>query len=79
MIKAYSDWDLIMSIFYSHRYDSETPLEETAKTLADIVQQGKALYVGISSGYTPELTLQLIELLQAYHVPLTLHQPIYNF
>lgn len=68
-----------VDIFYSHRYDSETPLEETAKTLADIVQQGKALYVGISSGYTPELTLQLIELLKAYHVPLTLHQPIYNF
>lgn len=67
-----------VDIFYSHRYDSETPLEETAETLADIVKQGKALYVGISSGYTPELTQQLADLLAKQNVPIRLHQPLYN-
>lgn len=68
-----------VDIFYSHRYDENTPLEETAQTLADIVKQGKALYIGISSGYSAELTQQLIHLLQQHRVPLTLHQPQYNF
>lgn len=67
-----------VDIFYSHRYDPETPLEETAGALADIVKQGKALYVGISSGYSPELTQQLVSLLAEYKVPVTLHQPLYN-
>ncbi|MFT4021816.1 MAG: L-glyceraldehyde 3-phosphate reductase [Acinetobacter sp.] len=68
-----------VDIFYSHRYDAETPLEETASALADIVKQGKALYIGISSGYTPELTLKLANILAEYKIPVTLHQPNYNF
>lgn len=67
-----------VDIFYSHRFDPDTPLEETAGALADIVRQGKALYIGISSGYTPELTQQLVSLLADYKVPVTLHQPLYN-
>lgn len=67
-----------VDIFYSHRFDPDTPLEETAGALADIVRQGKALYIGISSGYTPELTRQLVTLLADYKVPVTLHQPLYN-
>ncbi len=67
-----------VDVFYSHRFDPDTPLEETAGALADIVKQGKALYIGISSGYTPELTRQLITLLADYKVPVTLHQPLYN-
>ncbi|MBF7681803.1 aldo/keto reductase [Acinetobacter sp. B5B] len=67
-----------VDIFYSHRYDADTPLEETAQTLADFVRQGKALYIGISSGYTPELTSKLTQLLAQYNVPMTIHQPVYN-
>lgn len=67
-----------VDIFYSHRYDPDTPLEETAQTLADMVRQGKALYIGISSGYTPELSAQLVQLLAEYKVPVALHQPLYN-
>ncbi|MCE1270663.1 MAG: aldo/keto reductase [Acinetobacter sp.] len=67
-----------VDIFYSHRFDPDTPLEETAGALADIVRQGKALYIGISSGYTPELTQRLVGLLADYKVPVTLHQPLYN-
>ncbi|OEY93905.1 aldo/keto reductase [Acinetobacter qingfengensis] len=67
-----------VDIFYSHRYDPDTPLEETAGALADIVKQGKALYIGISSGYNAELTMQLATLLAQYKVPVTLHQPLYN-
>ena len=67
-----------VDVFYSHRFDPDTPLEETASALADIVKQGKALYIGISSGYTPELTQKLTALLADYKVPITLHQPLYN-
>lgn len=67
-----------VDIFYSHRFDSDTPLAETAAALADIVKQGKALYIGISSGYTPELTQQMVTLLAEHKVPLTLHQPQYH-
>jgi L-glyceraldehyde 3-phosphate reductase len=66
-----------VDIFYSHRFDPETPLEETAFALATAVQQGKALYVGISS-YSPEQTLEFAALLRRWHVPLLIHQPRYS-
>jgi L-glyceraldehyde 3-phosphate reductase len=66
-----------VDIFYSHRFDVETPLEETAGALASAVQQGKALYVGISS-YSPEKTREMAKLLAGYKVPLLIHQPSYN-
>lgn len=67
-----------VDIFYSHRYDPDTPLAETAAALADIVKQGKALYIGISSGYSSELSQQMIGLLAEYQLPLNLHQSAYN-
>ncbi len=66
-----------VDIFYSHRFDANTPLEETAGALATAVQQGKALYVGISS-YSAGKTREMAELLRAYKVPLLIHQPSYN-
>ncbi|TDG03471.1 L-glyceraldehyde 3-phosphate reductase [Paraburkholderia guartelaensis] len=66
-----------VDIFYSHRFDVETPLEETAGALATAVQQGKALYVGISS-YSPAKTREMAKLLAEYKVPLLIHQPSYN-
>jgi L-glyceraldehyde 3-phosphate reductase len=66
-----------VDIFYSHRFDAETPLEETAGALATAVQQGKALYVGISS-YSPTKTAEMARLLREYRVPLLIHQPSYN-
>ncbi|CAD6548336.1 MULTISPECIES: L-glyceraldehyde 3-phosphate reductase [Paraburkholderia] len=66
-----------VDIFYSHRFDVETPLEETAGALATAVQQGKALYVGISS-YSPAKTREMARLLAEYKVPLLIHQPSYN-
>jgi L-glyceraldehyde 3-phosphate reductase len=66
-----------VDIFYSHRPDHETPLEETASALVSAVQQGKALYVGISS-YTPENTARMADLLKAAGVPLLIHQPSYS-
>jgi L-glyceraldehyde 3-phosphate reductase len=66
-----------VDIFYSHRFDVETPLEETAGALASAVQQGKALYVGISS-YSPAKTREMAKLLAGYKVPLLIHQPSYN-
>jgi L-glyceraldehyde 3-phosphate reductase len=66
-----------VDIFYSHRFDVETPLEETAGALASAVQQGKALYVGISS-YSPAKTREMAKLLAEYKVPLLIHQPSYN-
>ncbi len=66
-----------VDIFYSHRPDHDTPLEETAGALISAVQQGKALYVGISS-YTPENTAKMAELLTAAGVPLLIHQPSYS-
>lgn len=66
-----------VDIFYHHRFDPETPMEETMRTLADIVHQGKALYVGVSN-YSAEQTAQAADLLASYGVPLTIHQPRYN-
>jgi L-glyceraldehyde 3-phosphate reductase len=64
-------------IFYSHRFDADTPLEETAGALATAVRQGKALYVGISS-YSAGKTREMAALLRAEGVPLLIHQPSYN-
>ncbi len=66
-----------VDIFYSHRFDAETPLEETAGALAQAVRQGKALYIGISS-YSPGKTAEMARLLKAEGVPLLIHQPSYN-
>lgn len=66
-----------VDIFYSHRFDPETSLEETAGALASAVAQGKALYVGISS-YPPSQTAKIARLLGEWKVPLLIHQPAYN-
>ncbi|EEX2834201.1 aldo/keto reductase [Escherichia albertii] len=66
-----------VDIFYSHRVDENTPMEETASALAHAVQSGKALYVGISS-YSPERTQKMVELLRKWKIPLLIHQPSYN-
>ncbi|GAU00130.1 L-glyceraldehyde 3-phosphate reductase [Burkholderia stabilis] len=66
-----------VDIFYSHRFDAHTPLEETAGALASAVQQGKALYIGISS-YSAAKTREMAGLLAQYKVPLLIHQPSYN-
>jgi L-glyceraldehyde 3-phosphate reductase len=66
-----------VDIFYSHRVDPKTPLEETMGALAHIHRQGKALYVGISS-YSPELTRRAHAILKAEGVPLLIHQPSYS-
>jgi L-glyceraldehyde 3-phosphate reductase len=65
-----------VDIFYSHRPDPETPLEETMGALAQAVRQGKALYAGISS-YTAEQTREAARLLREMGVPLLIHQPSY--
>jgi L-glyceraldehyde 3-phosphate reductase len=66
-----------VDIFYSHRVDPETPIDETVGALASIVQQGKALYVGISS-YNSERTREAARLLTELKVPLLIHQPSYS-
>jgi L-glyceraldehyde 3-phosphate reductase len=66
-----------VDIFYSHRVDPKTPLEETMGALAHLHRQGKALYVGISS-YSPELTRQAAAILAEHKVPLLIHQPSYS-
>ena len=66
-----------VDIFYSHRYDPDTPLEETMGALASAVQQGKALYVGISS-YSAGATREAAALLREMGVPLLIHQPSYS-
>lgn len=66
-----------VDIFYSHRFDPRTPLEETMGALATAVQSGRALYVGISN-YSPEATRQAKEILASMGVPLLIHQPRYN-
>ncbi len=66
-----------VDIFYHHRPDANTPLEETMAALDLIVRQGKALYVGISS-YSPERTQKMVELLREWKIPLLIHQPSYN-
>ncbi|WP_285749901.1 L-glyceraldehyde 3-phosphate reductase [Lentzea sp. NBRC 105346] len=66
-----------VDIFYSHRFDPDTPLEETVGALVSAVQQGKALYVGISS-YSAAKTREAAELLRSAGVPLLIHQPSYS-
>lgn len=66
-----------VDIFYSHRYDPDTPLEETMGALDQAVRQGKALYAGISN-YTPEETQNAINLLKQLGTPCLIHQPKYN-
>ena len=66
-----------VDIFYHHRPDMETPLEETMGALDQIVRQGKALYVGISS-YDAERTAQAARILRKMGTPCLIHQPIYN-
>ncbi len=66
-----------VDIFYSHRYDPETPLEETMGALHTAVQSGRALYAGISS-YSPERTAEAARLLAEMGTPLLIHQPSYS-
>ncbi|WP_067927786.1 L-glyceraldehyde 3-phosphate reductase [Alicyclobacillus shizuokensis] len=66
-----------VDIFYSHRPDPDTPLEETMAALDLVVRQGKALYVGISN-YSPEQTEQAISILRSLGTPLLIHQPSYS-
>ena len=66
-----------VDIFYSHRFDPDTPLEETMGALASAVQQGKALYAGISS-YSPQHTREAAAILREHGVPLLIHQPSYS-
>ncbi|OQD41868.1 L-glyceraldehyde 3-phosphate reductase [Croceivirga radicis] len=66
-----------VDIFYHHRPDPETPLEETMAALHQIVQQGKALYVGISN-YSAELTKKAYDILKEMGTPLLTHQPKYS-
>ncbi len=66
-----------VDIFYSHRFDPETPLEETMGALDTAVRQGKALYVGISS-YGPEPTREAAAILRELGTPLLIHQPSYS-
>jgi L-glyceraldehyde 3-phosphate reductase len=66
-----------VDIFYSHRFDPETPLEETMGALDSAVRQGKALYVGISS-YGAERTAEAAAILRELGTPLLIHQPSYS-
>jgi len=66
-----------VDIFYSHRPDKETPLEETMGALASAVRQGKALYAGISN-YSPERTRQAAKILRELGTPCLIHQPRYS-
>jgi L-glyceraldehyde 3-phosphate reductase len=66
-----------LDIFYSHRFDPETPLEETMGALASAVRQGKALYAGISS-YSAEKTAEAAALLRDMGTPCLIHQPSYS-
>ncbi len=66
-----------VDIFYHHRFDPDTPIEESAGALIDIVRQGKALYAGISN-YGLEETKKIAAILKANNVPLFIHQLAYN-
>jgi L-glyceraldehyde 3-phosphate reductase len=66
-----------VDLFYSHRYDPETPLEETMGALDTAVRQGKALYVGISS-YSAQKTREAAAVLRGLGTPLVIHQPSYS-
>jgi L-glyceraldehyde 3-phosphate reductase len=66
-----------VDIFYSHRFDPDTPLEETMGALDSAVRQGKALYVGISS-YSAQRTPEAVAILRRLGTPLLIHQPSYS-
>ncbi len=66
-----------VDIFYHHRFDPDTPLEETLGALDTAVRQGKALYVGISS-YSDKRTSEAVEILRRLGTPLLIHQPSYS-
>jgi L-glyceraldehyde 3-phosphate reductase len=66
-----------VDIFYSHRFDPDTPLEETMGALDTAVRSGRALYAGISS-YSPERTREAYEILNSMGTPLLIHQPSYS-
>ena len=66
-----------VDVFYSHRFDPETPLEETMGALAHAVDRGKALYAGISS-YSARKTAEAADILESMGVPLLIHQPSYS-
>jgi L-glyceraldehyde 3-phosphate reductase len=66
-----------VDIFYSHRFDPETPLEETMGALDHAVKQGKAMYAGISS-YSPEKTTEAVEILKKLGTRCLIHQPSYS-
>jgi L-glyceraldehyde 3-phosphate reductase len=66
-----------VDIFYSHRFDPDTPLEETMGALDTAVRSGRALYAGISS-YSPERTREAYEILKSLGTPLLIHQPSYS-
>jgi L-glyceraldehyde 3-phosphate reductase len=66
-----------VDIFYHHRPDPNTPLEETMSALDHIVRQGKALYAGVSS-YTPEQTAEASRMLRSLGTPCLIHQPVYS-
>ena len=66
-----------VDIFYSHRFDPDTPLEETIGALDTAVKQGKALYAGISS-YSPEKTREAAAIGRSLGTPITIHQPSYS-
>lgn len=66
-----------VDIFYSHRFDPETPLEETMGALDSIVRSGRALYAGISN-YPAEITRRAAAILRELGTPCLIHQPVYN-
>lgn len=66
-----------VDIFYHHRPDPDTPLEESLGAVADAVRSGRALYAGISN-YKAEQTRQAVAILKSLGVPLLIHQPVYN-
>ncbi|MBW8002523.1 MAG: L-glyceraldehyde 3-phosphate reductase [Planctomycetes bacterium] len=66
-----------VDIFYSHRPDPQTPIEETMRALGSAVRQGKALYVGLSN-YTAEQTVDAIAVLKQFGIPCLIHQPSYS-
>ena len=66
-----------VDIFYHHRPDDDTPLEESMRALEQIVRSGKALYAGISN-YPAEKAREAIQMLKSWGVPIVIHQPLYS-
>jgi L-glyceraldehyde 3-phosphate reductase len=66
-----------VDVFYSHRFDPETPLEETMGALAQAVRSGKALYAGVSN-YPPDKTMEAVRILKSLGIPLLIHQVKYS-